>query len=137
MKILVVEDDLINRKIMLHLLTSYGDCDSAVDGQEAVLAFKRAFAERSPYKLIFMDIMMPVMDGQEALRQIRDFEEQQDIYAPGPEAAKVIMTTALDGLDDAREAFSSMADGYLVKPISLDKLDQQIEELQRLYGIRD
>lgn len=137
MKILIVEDDAINRKIMQHFAEPYGECDVAEDGQQAVQLFTAAYGTDNPYSLIFMDIMMPNMNGQEALRRIRQHEEAHDVYAPGPAAVKVIMTTSLDGLEDAEEAFSAMADGYLVKPVDPKKLKEQIEQLKALYGTLD
>jgi two-component system chemotaxis response regulator CheY len=71
MRVLVVEDDFISRKLLTTLLGHYGSCDVAVDGVEAVSAFKMALAEGAPYDLICLDIMMPNMDGQEALKEIR------------------------------------------------------------------
>ena len=71
MKILVVEDDFGSRRMMQKLLEPYGDVDVVVDGEEAVEAFKMAWEESTPYDMIFMDIMMPKMDGHEALKRIR------------------------------------------------------------------
>ncbi|MFW6242306.1 MAG: response regulator, partial [Thermodesulfobacteriota bacterium] len=71
MKILVVEDDFISRRILKEILTEHGDCDVVVDGDEAVQAFRLAREEGAPYQLICMDIMMPNKDGHEALQEIR------------------------------------------------------------------
>ena len=73
MRILIVEDDFISRNVLQHILSEFGTCDIAVDGQEAVAAFKRSWGSSSPYDLICMDIMMPGLDGHEALDQIQHF----------------------------------------------------------------
>jgi two-component system chemotaxis response regulator CheY len=71
MRILIVEDDFGSRRLMQKLVSDYGQCDVVVDGEEAVEAFRLAWEENSPYDVIFLDIMLPKMDGQEALRRIR------------------------------------------------------------------
>ncbi len=76
MKMLIVEDEFLIRKIMQKILSHYGDCDIAVDGEEAVDAFRMAWEEKAPYDLICMDIMMPNINGQEALRKIREIERE-------------------------------------------------------------
>jgi two-component system chemotaxis response regulator CheY len=68
MKILVVEDDFTSRILLQRYLSSYGDCHIAINGKEAVGAFKDSLKENQPYDLICMDIIMPEMSGQEALK---------------------------------------------------------------------
>lgn len=92
MKVLIVEDDFVSRRLMQGILSPYGICHVAVNGREAVEAFKIAINELDPYQLICLDIMMPEMDGHEALREIRRFEEEEGITS----RVKVIMTTALN-----------------------------------------
>ena len=75
MKTLIVEDDFTSRLFLQTFLSRYGDCHMAVNGKEAVEAFQMATDNGSPYHLICMDIMMPEMDGQEAVRQVRALEE--------------------------------------------------------------
>ena len=67
MKILLAEDDFVTRKFMANLLSKYGDCDVTVDGMEAVDAYMMALEDDDPYYLVCLDIMMPVMDGYQAL----------------------------------------------------------------------
>ena len=130
MKILIVEDDFVSRNVLQHILGEFGDCDIAVDGQEAVDAFKRAWGESKPYHLVCMDIMMPNLNGHEALSQIRDFEKQMDLDSTSE--AKVIMTTALNDNKNVSDAFyKGAASSYFVKPINRAKL---LEEL-RLLGL--
>ena len=94
MKILLAEDDFVTRKFMANFLSKYGDCDVTVDGMEAVDAFMLALEEDDPYDLVCLDIMMPNMDGYQALMGIRNLEKERDI--PEDKQAKVIMATALN-----------------------------------------
>ena len=120
MKILIVEDDFGCRKILQRLLSPYGDSDIAVNGKEAVSAFIAAHDEGRPYDLICLDIMMPEMDGQEALAEIRRIEEEKGIH--GSRGTKIIMTTALDDSKNIMGAFKAQCDGYVTKPIEKVKL---------------
>ncbi|MEI8389824.1 MAG: response regulator [bacterium] len=127
MKILIVDDDFTSRKILLKYLSEYGQCDIAVNGKEAVEAFKVAFEENEVYDFICLDIMMPEMNGQEVLKEIRQLEKQKEIY--GLDGVKVIMTSALDDSDNIKMAFREQCEGYLVKPIDKQKLIQKMESL--------
>jgi two-component system chemotaxis response regulator CheY len=116
MKVLIVEDDFTSRKLMQTILAPHGDCDIAVNGKEAVDAFLTALDGGKPYDLICMDIMMPEMDGQEALKAIRSIEKDRGMR--GPREVKVIMTTALDDPKNVIEAYyKGGATSYLPKPI--------------------
>jgi two-component system chemotaxis response regulator CheY len=75
-----------------------------------------------------MDIMMPEMDGQEALREIRSLEDEAGVL-PG-DAAKVIMTTALADAENVLAAIKSDCNGYLIKPINRAKLLAELKLLQ-------
>jgi len=71
MKTLIAEDDASSR-VFLHLfLSRYGECDIAVNGKQAVEIIRAARDEHEKYDLICMDLRMPEMDGQEAMREIR------------------------------------------------------------------
>ncbi len=93
MRILLAEDNFVTRKLMVAILSQYGECDVAVDGMEAVDAFLMALEDGKPYDLICLDIMMPVMDGFQALVGIRNLEKERNIAEK--QAVKVIVTTAL------------------------------------------
>ena len=116
MRFLVVEDDFASRKLLQKILSPYGEVDIAVNGLEAIEAFTHSLNEYPPYDLICMDIMMPEMDGQAALRRIRSIEKERGIASN--REIKVIMTTALDDPKNVVEAYyKGGATSYVPKPI--------------------
>ena len=127
MKILLAEDDFATRKAMVSFLSKYGECDVTVDGMEAVDAVLMALDEDAPYDLICLDIMMPVMDGYQALIAIRKMEKQHNI--PEERAAKVIMTTALNEEQNVKMAFELGCTIYSGKPIDQARFEQALKKL--------
>ena len=127
MKILIAEDQLISRFVMQKMLIKYGECDTTVNGKEALDAFLIAFEEGKPYELIFLDIMMPEMDGREALKMIRNKEKEFGVQAKNE--SKIIMVTALDTPKEVVNAyFHGGCTDYLVKPIDQKKIESVIKE---------
>ena len=128
MKILIAEDDFIARRALKEIINQLGDCDVVIDGEEAVEAFRLAWEENDPYDLICLDIMMPNMDGKEALKNIRDIEKTLGIK--GSKEVKVIMVTALGDPKTVFESYyQSGATSYVVKPVDKDKLINEIRSL--------
>ena len=128
MKTLIVEDDFTSRLLLQDLLKSYGPSHIAVNGKEAVEAVRQAMEDGKPYDLICMDIMMPEMDGQEALRQIREQEDVRGILST--DGAKIVMTTALTDSKNLIAAYRSLCDAYLAKPIEKAKLLKELRKLE-------
>ena len=128
MKVLIVEDDFISRKLLQKVLSHFGECDVAVNGNEAVTAFKLSLKGNSEYDLICMDIMMPDMDGQQALKVIRSIEDERG--TADVDRVKVIMTTALDDPKNVVESLhQGGASAYLSKPIDRSRLLNEIRSL--------
>lgn len=127
MKILLAEDDYVTRKAMDSFLSKYGECDVTVDGMEAVDAFMLALEEEEPYDLVCLDIMMPVMDGYQALMGIRNLEKERQI--PEEKAAKIIMTTALNEEKNVKMAFELGCTVYSGKPIDQARFEQALKKL--------
>lgn len=127
MKILLAEDDFVTRKFMVNFLSKYGECDVTVDGMEAVDAFMMALEDEEPYDLVCLDIMMPVMDGYQALVGIRNLEKERDI--PQEKAVKVIMTTALNDESNVKMAFELGCTVYSGKPIDQERFEQAMKKL--------
>jgi len=127
MRFLIVDDVFVNRQLLVNLLRPWGECDSAMDGREAVEAFTLALQEERPYDLICMDIMMPNMDGMQALEKIRHIEREYGIQ--GLAGVKVLMTTASDTREHIFGTFRTGCEGYLVKPVTKQKLYEELVEL--------
>jgi two-component system chemotaxis response regulator CheY len=127
MRVLVVEDDFISRRLLCRYLQSHGECDVAVNGNEAVGAFKQTLISDQRYDLVCLDIMMPGMDGQETLKRLRALEKEHGV--PDADRSKVIMTTALEDHDNVMAAFSNACDGYVVKPIEKRKFLETLQEI--------
>jgi len=115
--LLVVEDNLVNQKVLLRILNRLGyRADLAINGLEALAAL-----QRSPYDVIFMDVQMPVMDGLEATRRIRQME-------PPPEQRPYViaMTAAVTDEDYARCMQAGM-DDFVAKPANVKALVRALE----------
>jgi len=128
MRILIAEDDLAGRKILQKFLSTYGECDIAIDGLEALDCFLQAHNEKNLYDMICLDIMMPKLDGIKVLRAIRDIEKQKGIDEKS--RVKIIMTTALNERKVVLEAYDSGCEAYAWKPIDLMKFKEAMENLQ-------
>ncbi|MDE5777652.1 MAG: response regulator [Lachnospiraceae bacterium] len=127
MKILLAEDDFASRKFMDKYLSQYGECDVTVDGEEAIDAFMMALEDGEPYDLICLDVMMPVLDGYQVLKAIRDIEMQKGISKE--QRAGVIMTTALNDERNVKMAFELGCEAYSGKPVDLEKFDKVLQKL--------
>lgn len=121
MNILIVEDDRSGSTMLEQILSPYGRCTTCDDGVKAVAACMKAWDEGSHYHIICMDILMPNMDGKEALSKIREQERTRGIEEN--RRAKVIMITALDDSQTIMDSFyKAGATTYVVKPITKRKV---------------
>jgi two-component system chemotaxis response regulator CheY len=133
MRTLIVEDDIVSREILENVLKNYGLCDSAINGLEAIAVFRRALDEARPYDLICMDIMMPELSGQDALRQIRHIEKQMGV--PAGDEVKVFMTTALNETEEVIDAlYKGGASAYFVKPIHIDHFIKELKSAELIQN---
>lgn len=121
-RILVVEDNELNMEIICTILENYGiETEQAVNGKEAV----RRMEESVPgyYDMIFMDIMMPEMDGLEATRTIRNLDRKDckkiPIYA--------MSANAFD--EDVKRSLASGMNGHLSKPVNLQVLEKTLQKV--------
>jgi two-component system chemotaxis response regulator CheY len=126
-KTLVVEDELTSRVLLRELLKRFGLPQVAMNGTQAVELVGAALEAGEPFDLICLDIEMPEMNGQDALKQIRKLEDEAGLTPEN--RARVIMTTAHADRDNVLEAIAGQCDYFLVKPIDGRAL---LDELKRL-----
>ena len=117
LKILIAEDDRELRQLFQHVLIKHGYTVKGVsNGKEALDALENDY-----FDLIISDIMMPVMDGYEFVRLLRD----------SGNTIPVMMITAKDAYDDMRLGFLSGTDDYMVKPINVNEMVLRVGALLR------
>lgn len=116
-RILIAEDDEMNRRLIKDVLMYYGyEVMEASNGEEAV----KMAAGHKP-DLVLMDLQMPVMSGGEAIRQLKN--------SPKTKAIKIIAVTGFAMRGDRENTMKMGADGYISKPIDIRLLPEAIERL--------
>jgi len=122
-KILIVDDVDLNRKIVKFLFKSiYPDNNDIIidEAENGLIALNKM--KTNKYDLVFLDIHMPVMNGDEVIKKFREFEKQK--------RKKICPVIALSGSmeeDDYDKEFFSMITDYIIKPIIKDKIIKVIQ----------
>lgn len=127
MKFLVIDDDQAFRIFLQKLLSEFGTCHTAYDGDEGINAFRIALEDGDPYDCIFVDIMMPHTDGHRVLKTVRLIEHRRGI--PPGDGVKIIVTTAKEEADDCFQAYREGCEYFLVKPIQRQDVVECLREL--------
>jgi two-component system, chemotaxis family, chemotaxis protein CheY len=127
MKMLVMEDEFVSRSIIMEILSPYGEVEAAENGREALEKFQAALQSGKRFDVIFLDIMVPEMSGQDVLKNIREMEQQHGVSALV--GVKVVMTTALGDFANVKAAFKHQCEAYLIKPIDREKVISTLEGL--------
>ena len=116
-KILIAEDDAELRQLFIHVLNKNGYDVTGVDnGKKALDTLANDY-----YDMVISDIMMPVMDGYELVRQLRELNK----------TIPVMMITAKEAFDDMRMGFLSGSDDYMVKPVNVNEMVLRVGALIR------
>lgn len=116
MKLLVVDDNLINQKFLFYSLKNIFEIEFANNGLEAV-----NILDNKSFDIVLMDLMMPIMNGAEATARIRKSDNHRNKYIP------IIFVTTNDFENDRILCMESGADDYLIKPINIDHLITTID----------
>lgn len=131
MRILVVEDSNTSRMYLLEILKDVTGPDTKIDyavsGEEALEKSEEMRLAGTGYNLIFMDIILPGIDGLQTLEKIRDIEQKNQLSEDCK--TKAIMTTALDdGNKASRAFFQCEAISYMTKPITAEKIKAEMNK---------
>ncbi len=126
MKILIVDDEFFNRRLLRHSLEKFAICTDVANGRDAIDAFEDAIQKGERFDLVMMDIMMPRMDGHQALEHIRKIESDSQIDQQ--DQVKVIMVTTLGDQENVILAGQNSADGYILKPYESTTLYESIRQ---------
>lgn len=121
MKILVVEDNEFSTNLITEMLNSLGvEVVTASDGHDAILKFERS--AKNEFDMIFMDIVMPKLNGNESAATIRMIDREDASTIP------IIAITALNSETDRQMMRESGMDGFLQKPLSIPAVKEIIEQ---------
>ena len=116
LKVLVVDDDVLNRRLMKVLLTREGyQVDVASNGLEAFDAIKY-----QQFDIVFMDLRMPIMDGMEASRRIREWEN-------GGQHTFIVALTASYLPEEGQRLFEAGIDNYISKPFEMEHIQRMLK----------
>ena len=123
LRILVAEDNQVNRKVTLLQLGNLGyTADAVANGLEAFEAVRKM-----PYDVVLMDCHMPEMDGYEATRAIRQLPGRARLI-------RILAVTANADPEEKRKCLDAGMDDYLIKPIDLEQLGQALEKIASDFG---
>jgi two-component system chemotaxis response regulator CheY len=126
-KILIAEDNFVSRKLLNKQLAGLGEVDVASNGKEAITAVEMAINDHALYDMIFLDIMMPEINGLQALVKIRKLESQHGLDEK--HTSKIIMTSAHSDKQVVENAIQANCNAYLIKPVTKERLYEEIEKL--------
>lgn len=131
MRVLVVDDDPASRHVLASHLTGLAECVMCASGPEAMDTVRQAIAEGRSFDVVFLDIIMPHMDGHETLAHLREVEEAADI--PPEARMRAVMVTSMDDETNTMTAlFDSQVSAYLTKPANRSELLEKLVALDLL-----
>jgi two-component system, chemotaxis family, chemotaxis protein CheY len=126
MRFLIVDDDESVILFLRMVLSTYAECLTACNGVEALSAFEAALEEERPFTAVFMDILMPDMNGTQVVQELRRLEEAHDPVTP----FKLIMISVLTDTKNVSESFfHGRADAYLPKPLIRELVVHELAKL--------
>jgi two-component system chemotaxis response regulator CheY len=126
-RFLIVDDDESIHLYLQVILSPFGECVTALDGESAVVLFSHAQEEGRPFDVVFMDILMPGMGGHQAAELMRAGEDKAAV--PEEDRFKLVMITCVVDDTSVNRAFTNTkASMYVVKPLDRDKVIRELQE---------
>lgn len=132
MKTLIVDDEPLNCEVLRSIIKPFSTYEIAENGVKALELFQAALTAGCPFDLVLLDIMMPEMDGQQTLKEIRAIEDAAFKGDPDHKRVYVVMVTCLDDPENFLQAQGSGIEWYINKPVNRAKLLALFRELNLL-----
>ncbi|MDR3639749.1 MAG: response regulator [Humidesulfovibrio sp.] len=133
LRILIIEDAPVNQEFLLLALKPHGECLAVSTGEAGLAEHGRALAEGRPFDLVFLDIMLPGIDGLKTLELLRAAEDSGEV--PQSRRVHVIVTTVLDDDKTASRAFiQGNALSYMTKPFRVREITDELQNLGLLQA---
>ncbi len=123
-KVLVAEDDIENRRIVLDALKNVAECVTATTGKEALELYQKSRKTKTPFDFALLDVTMPEMDGFEVLKAIRQEEEKS--FQRKRETMVIMITAYRDSL---MEKYNMGWDDFITKPVEPSLLINHMKNL--------
>lgn len=118
--ILIAEDNSINQKLMRLMVEKMGyTCKVSADGQETMESLRA-----EPFDVLLLDMHMPVKNGLEVIREIRNDEKLKDVY--------VISLTASAMKVDQENFLAAGCDDYIAKPVNMNELEEKLQGIREI-----
>lgn len=127
MKILIVEDDVINSSKLKLVYTKYGECDIAASGSEAIEMFSASYEISAPYDFISLETEMKEMTGANVLAEFRKYETENQI--PPEKVAKILLITSQGTLATLASYLNQPGISHIIKPYNRKKLETHLTEI--------
>lgn len=132
MRFLIVDDNQETLILLEKIVSKHGECVTASNGNEALRLFREAHEQGKPFHLIFLDIMMPGMDGHEVLKAIRGTEKTE---FPPEKKSKIAMLTALGSPSSRFTSYEEGCEYYLTKPVIKSEIIDIIEKTKEWFDM--
>lgn len=127
MRILIADDDFVNRRFLEKILGAYGEVVAVDNGMSAVEEAIKSMEERQLFDLVCLDIMMTKLDGYKTLEAIREAEKKYSVFTE--QRSKVIMISALDEVVLDNIQVCDDYDAYICKPIVMEKFKKLMNKM--------
>ncbi|MGE4292863.1 MAG: response regulator [Desulfovibrio sp.] len=129
-RFLIVDDQEEVTMFMMHILSAVGECVCTNNPHEAVGLFERQLKNGCPFDAVFMDIIMPELDGHQAAEAMRELES--DYGVPAGREARLVMISSLSDVGNVSRSFfrGALADGYLAKPLVGEAVREELRKLK-------
>jgi len=131
LRCLVIEDDGPTSALLAHIVGRHGSCMLAGTARTGYAQFLKAWERSEPYHILFLDLSLPDLSGLAILSALRRFESDRRL--PHNKRCMVLITTASMDLEDIKASLVLEADGYLVKPVSPDAIEEKMNLIRETW----